>query len=134
MILNGWKDIANYLGRGVRTVQRWEHFGLPVRRPVGGARSSVITTTDDVDRWIRAFRMNAGENGKSAEQEDATSMDSLIGKVRLRRREQRELCTQQRRLVVMLSAERNACHSKAQQMLQKIETPRSRRRDKLRPV
>jgi hypothetical protein len=31
--LNGWKEIAAYLGRSVRTVQRWEKdFGLPVRR------------------------------------------------------------------------------------------------------
>jgi hypothetical protein len=33
MILKGWKDIAKYLGCGVRTVQRWEKLGLPVRRP-----------------------------------------------------------------------------------------------------
>ena len=30
-VLNGWKEIANYLGKGVRTVQRYEReFGLPV--------------------------------------------------------------------------------------------------------
>ena len=32
--LNTWKEIATYMGRGVRTVQRWEReLGLPVRRP-----------------------------------------------------------------------------------------------------
>ncbi len=31
--LNGWKEIAVHLGRGVRTAQRWEkEYGLPVRR------------------------------------------------------------------------------------------------------
>ena len=31
--LNGWKEIANRLGKGVRTAQRWEKaYGLPVRR------------------------------------------------------------------------------------------------------
>ena len=26
--LNGWKEIANYLGKGVRTAQRDRHIGL----------------------------------------------------------------------------------------------------------
>ena len=31
--LDSWKEIAAYLGRGVRTVQRWEREeGLPVHR------------------------------------------------------------------------------------------------------
>jgi len=31
--LDSWKSIASYLGREVRTVQRWENTeGLPVRR------------------------------------------------------------------------------------------------------
>ena len=35
-VLNSWKEIASYLGRSVRTVQRWEReFGLPVHRPAG---------------------------------------------------------------------------------------------------
>ena len=29
-IFSGWKDIANYLGKGVRTIQRYEReLGLP---------------------------------------------------------------------------------------------------------
>ena len=32
-ILSGWKEIANHLGKGVRTVQRYElELALPVRR------------------------------------------------------------------------------------------------------
>ena len=31
--LDSWKEIAAYLGRGIRTVQRWEREeGLPVHR------------------------------------------------------------------------------------------------------
>ena len=31
--LDSWKEIASYLGRGIRTVQRWEREeGLPVHR------------------------------------------------------------------------------------------------------
>ncbi len=41
-ILNSWKQIAEYVGRGVRTVQRWEHkLGLRVRRPRHHLRSPV---------------------------------------------------------------------------------------------
>jgi hypothetical protein len=31
--LNGWNEIATFLGKGVRTVQRWEReYGLPIHR------------------------------------------------------------------------------------------------------
>ena len=53
--LNSWKEIANYMGRGVRTVQRYEaQFGLPVRRPAGKSRSSVIATRAEIDAWVAA--------------------------------------------------------------------------------
>ena len=52
-ILSGWKDIANYLGKGVRTVQRYEQtFRLPVRRPMGGPRGAVIASRLEIDEWI----------------------------------------------------------------------------------
>jgi hypothetical protein len=52
-ILNSWKEIANYLGRGVRTVQRWERdFGLPVHRPKGKDRSAVLAFPAEIDRWL----------------------------------------------------------------------------------
>jgi phage terminase Nu1 subunit (DNA packaging protein) len=52
-VLNSWKEIASYLGRGVRTVQRWEQeLGLPVRRPRGKERSAVIALKPDLDAWL----------------------------------------------------------------------------------
>ena len=52
-ILNSWKEIAVYLGRGIRTVQRWEiDLGLPVRRPRGKARSAVIALKAELDSWL----------------------------------------------------------------------------------
>jgi hypothetical protein len=54
-ILSGWKEIANYLGGGVRTVQRYEcELGLPIRRPAGRSRGSVIATKAEIDAWISA--------------------------------------------------------------------------------
>ena len=53
-VLNSWKEIAAYMGRGVRTVQRWEQeLGLPVRRPRGKERSAVIALKPDIDRWLQ---------------------------------------------------------------------------------
>ena len=54
MILNGWKEIAVYVGRGVRTVQRWENLGLPVRRHAGRKRSAICAVSDEIDFWLRA--------------------------------------------------------------------------------
>ena len=51
MILRGWKEIAAHLGSGVRTAQRWQNEGLPVRRPTKGPRSHVIADSEDLDSW-----------------------------------------------------------------------------------
>jgi len=54
-VLSGWKEIANYLGKGVRTAQRYEHeLRLPVRRPAGKSRGSVVTMKSDLDNWVRS--------------------------------------------------------------------------------
>ena len=53
IILNSWKEIAKYIGRGVRTVQRWEReLGLPVHRIGKGKRSPVYASVNDVKFWI----------------------------------------------------------------------------------
>ena len=53
-VLNSWKEIAAYMGRGVRTVQRWEReLELPVRRPRGKDRSAVIAMKADLDQWLQ---------------------------------------------------------------------------------
>lgn len=53
--LSGWKNIARYLDKGVRTVQRYERdFGLPVRRPAGRPRGSVVATKAEIDAWVKA--------------------------------------------------------------------------------
>lgn len=52
-VLTSWKEIAAYLGKGVRTVQRWEKdFGLPIRRPTSSDKSAIIARTRDLDAWV----------------------------------------------------------------------------------
>jgi len=58
-ILSSWKDIAVYMGRGVRTVQRYEHLGLPVIRLNGHLQSSVMAFADEIDDWIRGTAMRS---------------------------------------------------------------------------
>jgi hypothetical protein len=52
-VLTSWKDIARYMGKGVRTVQRWEQdFGLPVRRPLGSNKKAVLARPRELDAWV----------------------------------------------------------------------------------
>jgi len=51
--LDGWKAIAGYLGRDVRTVQRWrDERGMPVYRIPGGKSGSVFAHLAELDAWL----------------------------------------------------------------------------------
>lgn len=55
-VFTSWKEIAAYLNKGVRTVQRWEaEFGLPVKRPRERSRGIVHATREDLDRWLNSI-------------------------------------------------------------------------------
>ena len=50
--LDSWKEIASYLKRTVRTVQRWErHEGLPIHRHLHGRANSVYAHRSELDDW-----------------------------------------------------------------------------------
>jgi TolB-like protein/cytochrome c-type biogenesis protein CcmH/NrfG len=52
--LVSWKEIATYLGREVRTVQRWENTeGLPVHRHEHLKKSTVYAYASELDEWFR---------------------------------------------------------------------------------
>ncbi|HZP62623.1 MAG TPA: hypothetical protein VFB28_04335 [Terriglobales bacterium] len=51
--LNSWKEIASYLQRGVRTVQRWEQeLKMPVHRIGHGKRSPVYASVSELKFWL----------------------------------------------------------------------------------
>jgi TolB-like protein/Tfp pilus assembly protein PilF len=55
--LDSWKEIASYLRRDVRTVQRWERTeGLPVKRHRHKAQPTVYAFRPDIDTWIKERR------------------------------------------------------------------------------
>ena len=71
-VLSSWKDIAKYLGKGVRTVQRWERdSGLPVRRPPPPSHREVLAFTEELDTWTRHPRRFAKTNGAAGESPSA---------------------------------------------------------------
>ena len=50
--LDSWKEVAAYLGRDVRTVQRWEQAeGLPVHRHIHNQQGTVYAFTAELDAW-----------------------------------------------------------------------------------
>jgi TolB-like protein/Flp pilus assembly protein TadD len=52
--LESWGEIATYLRREIRTVQRWErNLGLPVHRLSVGKQSSVFAYPSELDKWFR---------------------------------------------------------------------------------
>src|SRR5260370_4905876 len=52
--LDSWGEIASYLGREVRTVQRWETTeGLPVHRHEHKKKSTVYSYAGELDAWIK---------------------------------------------------------------------------------
>src|SRR6266481_1533168 len=53
--LDSWGEIASYLGREVRTVQRWETTeGLPVHRHEHKKKSTVCSYAGELDAWIKS--------------------------------------------------------------------------------
>jgi hypothetical protein len=91
-VLLSWKDIARYLGKGVRTVQRWErHLGLPVRRPTGASqKSAVLLYRGEVDAWL-ATRFSARPINKHGMAEGPQPSDSARSALKERIRTAREL-------------------------------------------
>ncbi len=69
-VLSSWKEIASYLNRGVRTVQRWESMlGMPVHRPAKKSRSAVLAFRSELEQWLKNDTV-AGEVNRSATRDD----------------------------------------------------------------
>lgn len=89
--LSGWKEIANHMGKGVRTVQRYEQeLGLPVRRPAGRPWGSVIATRAEIDGWIQAspirdaYHLPSNDSGREHSQTTKAIKEGLAEMNRLR--------------------------------------------------
>jgi hypothetical protein len=73
--LNGWKDIAAYLGKSVRSAQRWEMtLGLPVRRIKTPDGQIVYAHPHEIDDW----RRQRDANGEDWDHEPAGPAPQVI--------------------------------------------------------
>jgi phage terminase Nu1 subunit (DNA packaging protein) len=85
-ILNSWKEIAGYLGRGLRTAQRWEReLGLPVRRPRGRSRTAVFALRKELDIWLHDCPRMAGREEESVLSNDVTNVASRMNTEQIQR-------------------------------------------------
>jgi hypothetical protein len=83
--LESWKEIAVYLKRGVRTVQRWERTeALPVHRHHHDKRGTVYAFRREIDDWRenrgRGMRGAVAGNDASAAQSNRTRTSTLLRK------------------------------------------------------
>jgi len=92
-VLGSWKEIAEYLGKGVRTVQRWEHeFDLPVSRPKKARKGVVLSSADKLDQWLATKWAQLPSRKKSPPNaESPNGVAASIRDFRRLRRENREL-------------------------------------------
>ncbi len=66
--LESWGEIAAYLRREIRTVQRWERYqGLPIRRLQIGKLGSVYAFRSELDKWFRERQPPAESGEEDAE-------------------------------------------------------------------
>ena len=66
--LDSWKAIAEFLGRSLRTVQRWHDLnGLPVHH-FGGRKGSVFAFEEEIDAWLAGLAEDAGAERTRAEE------------------------------------------------------------------
>lgn len=66
---NGWKDIAAYFGRSVRSMQRWEReLALPIRRIKTSDGHTVYAVRSELDAWRRSRDIAIGEPAQKADE------------------------------------------------------------------
>ncbi len=79
-VLRSWKEIAAYLGKGVRTVQRWEReLRLPVHRPVAQKQGIVSAVPTELDAWIKGgAEMRGGGTPEQTRAESRVQRAQLV--------------------------------------------------------
>jgi TolB-like protein/tetratricopeptide (TPR) repeat protein len=64
--IESWGEIAAYLRREIRTVQRWErNLGLPIHRLQVGKQGSVYAYPSELDKWYRDREKRIEVEGES---------------------------------------------------------------------
>ena len=109
-VLHSWKEIASYMGRGVRTIQRYESkLGFPIRRPAGTPRSAVLAFSAEIDMWLDKSPMKAEAEPtvairiageivtREARTNHATSVHSVYSKAKLQQQRAEQMALRLRK-------------------------------------
>jgi len=124
-ILHSWKEIANYTGRGVRTIQRYEiELGFPIHRPAGKSRSAVLGFSDEIDAWLNRATTSAAENG-------ASQLPKLTEQQIRNQRQYLAMAANAKRTHESAKAAYESCQSQAKRvenMLERVKSMAARRR------
>ncbi len=115
-VLNSWKEIAHYLGKGVRTAQRWENSGLPVRRIGNGPHAAVIAVREEIDRWVGSAKSGGVAATQQSPPLDLVSVRKTIALARYLRQRQRFLRQAHRSALESVASRLDALHSRIFQM------------------
>jgi len=116
-LLTSWKEIASYLGKGVRTVQRWEQqFGLPVRRPNEKAKGIVHATRQELDAWLEGQWSQRPKEFAHAYGYDTFYIDEVRASIR----QWAELRNEHRMLVAGVRASLKDFHNECQILARQI--------------
>lgn len=76
--IQGWKEIAAFLGRDERTAKRWEkQRGLPVRRIPGTGRANVYVLVSELEAWL-ALAETPAETSHDSDLRDTELPDSAF--------------------------------------------------------
>src|SRR5262245_522569 len=77
--LDSWKEIAAYLKRSVRTVNRWEkEEGLPVNRQLHKDLGSVFAYKSELDAWASARSVSSDSQANAHEPASAKPYRTIV--------------------------------------------------------
>ena len=77
--LDSWKEIAAYLKKEVRTVQRWEKSsGLPVRRLAHGKQGTVFAYKSELDAWWQESQSKLADEEEKSDADAGSSSSNAI--------------------------------------------------------
>jgi hypothetical protein len=120
-----WKDIAQFMGKGVRTLQRWElDFGLPVRRLIDRKgidhTASVVAYPSELNEWVTSKWSNRKTMNRAEGITHVPKLRENLEKARLLRSEQASLRSELRAARVTLI---QICHTMVDTLGSKHPSP-----------
>src|SRR5215467_5904618 len=89
VVLSSWKDIAKYLGKSVRTVERWEQvYGLPVFHR---ANKLVAAFPAELDQWLRTWKQRKAPVLREFVEEIKTMLDETDTRGKMKKLTEKEI-------------------------------------------